>query len=74
MGHERTGALPHSQRWRSVVAQIAEFPEEGKISDVAKATMTNVRRQFFQIHRDEGVIAAFGFLIALSRCFSFRSI
>lgn len=67
MGHERTGALPRSQQWRSVVAQISEFPEEGRISDVAKATMTNVRKRFLRIHRDEGVRAAFGFLIALSR-------
>ena len=67
MGHERSGILPRSQQWRSVVAQIAEFPEEGKISDVAKATISNVRKQFRQIHRDDGVIAAFGFLIALSR-------
>ena len=67
MGHERSGVLPSSRRWRSVVDQIAEFPEEGNVSDVAKATISNVRKQFLQIHRDDGVIAAFGFLIALSR-------
>ena len=67
MGHERSGTLPRTQQWLSVVDQIAEFPEEGKVSDVAKATISNVRRQFLQIHRDDGVKAAFGFLIALSR-------
>ena len=67
MGHERSGKLPHSQQWRSVVAQIAEFPETGKVSNVANATISNVRRRFLRIHRDDGVIAAFGFLIALSR-------
>ncbi len=67
MGHERTGTLPRSQQWRSVVAHIAQFPEEGNVSDVAKAIISNVRKQFLQIHRDDGVKAAFGFLIALSR-------
>lgn len=67
MGHERSGTLPRSQQWRSVVAQISEFPEDGKISEIAKATISNVRKQFLQIHRDSGVIAAFGFLVALSR-------
>ena len=67
MGHERSGKLPSSQQWGRVVTQLAEFSEEGKVSNVASATISNVRNRFLQIHRDDGVKAAFGFLIALSR-------
>ncbi len=67
MGHERSGALPRSQQWREVVSSIAALQTEGQVSQVARATIHNVRKQFHLIHRDRGVIAAFGFLIALSR-------
>ena len=68
MGHERVGILPHTKRWRDVVAQLAESPESREdIAVIANATLQNVRLQFRQIHTDEGVIAAFQFLIALTK-------
>lgn len=67
MGHERSGTLPPSKQWQSVVSLVAAIQEEGRVSDVAKATMDNVQKRFVRIHGDEGVIAAFRFLIALSR-------
>ena len=68
MGHERVGVLPHTKRWRDVVAQLAESsdPKED-IGAIAQATLQNVRLQFRQIHADAGVIAAFQFLIALTK-------
>ena len=68
MGHERVGALPHSKRWRDVVTQMAE--SSGSTDDaaaIASATLQNVRAQFRKIHSDDGVVAAFQFLVALTK-------
>ena len=67
MGHERLGALPHTLQWRSVVAKLTMFPNEENVSEIADSTISNVQKRFQQIHQDTGVIAAFKFLIALSR-------
>ena len=67
MGHERVGALPHSRPWRNVVAQISNAASsEGSGADVANSTLDNVQARFRHLNRDEGVKAAFEFLIALS--------
>ena len=68
MGHERIGALPHTKRWRDVVAQMAE--SSGSREDaaaIANAILQNVRVQFRKIHSDDGVVAAFQFLVALTK-------
>ena len=67
MGHERIGVLPKSQQWRDVVQLIASLQmSEIEVSDIVIKTIQNVRSRFRYICRDEGVIAAFKFLIALS--------
>ena len=68
MGHERVGALPRSQRWRSIVAAIGALPG-GTSSDVARLadrTLHNVSGRFRQLHKDKGIQAAFGYLVALA--------
>ena len=68
MGHERVGALPHTKRWRDVVDQISASegtPEE--VAELAIATLQNVRVQFRNLHADDGVVAAFQFLLALTK-------
>ena len=68
MGHERVGALPHSKQWRDVVTQMAASsgsPEE--VAALASGTLQNVRTQFNGIQNDDGVVAAFQFLIALTK-------
>ncbi len=68
MGHERVGALPHTKRWRDVVTQMAE--SSGSRDDaaaIADAILQNVRTQFRKIHSDDGVVAAFQFLVALTK-------
>ena len=67
MGHERIGALPKSQEWRDLVAQIAataEAPET--VVAVATTTLHKVRARFDRIHEDPGFQAAFGFILGLS--------
>ena len=67
MGHERVGALPHTKRWRDVVGQLAESsgsPED--VAAIANDTLENVRVQLRKIHSDDGVVAAFQFLVALT--------
>ena len=68
MGHERVGALPHTKRWRDVVGQLAESsgsPED--VAAIANDTLENVRIQLRKIHSDDGVVAAFQFLVALTK-------
>ena len=68
MGHERVGALPHTKRWRDVVAQMAESSgSKDDIASIANATIHNVRFQFRKIDSDDGVVAAFQFLVALTK-------
>ena len=68
MGHERVGALPHTKRWRDVVGQLAESsgsPED--VAAIASDILENVRVQLRKIHTDDGVVAAFQFLVALTK-------
>ena len=68
MGHERVGALPHTKRWRDVVAQMAESSgSRDDVAAIADAILQNVRTQFRKIHSDDGVVAAFQFLVALTK-------
>ena len=68
MGHERVGALPHSKRWRDVVDQLsASSGTQQEVAELATATLHNVRLQFRKLHTDDGVVAAFQFLLALAK-------
>ena len=72
MGHERVGALPHTKRWRDVVGQMAESSGSREdVAAIANATLQNVRAQFRKIHSDDGVVAAFQFLVALTKSASY---
>ncbi len=67
MGHERIPALPKTQKWRDVVQQIASiYTSETEVADIAKQTIQIVRSRLRQITRDDGVKAAFQFLVNLS--------
>jgi len=67
MGHERIGTLPKMRRWRDLVEALGEpsFSHEdtGKI---ASQTLQNVSNQYRRVMFDNGVKAAFRFLIAIS--------
>ena len=77
MGHERVGTLPKTQKWRSLVGQIARLgstigsgygsePAAIDVSDVADQTVRSVGQQFRRAHLDKGVDAAFEYLVILA--------
>ena len=77
MGHERVGTLPKTQKWRSLVGQIASLAGSGAggsggtstavdVSDIAEQTVRNVGQQFRRAHLDAGVGAAFEYLVLLA--------
>lgn len=67
MGHIRTGVLPKSQKWKDIVQQIAGSDvSETEVAVIAQNTIQNVRSQFRHIVRDNGVLAAFQFLVHLA--------
>lgn len=67
MGHERTGSLPRTRRWRSIVEDISRSQgHPGPVSDLAARTLHNVRDRFNKLHTDPGVQAAFAYLVALA--------
>ena len=67
MGHERSGALPRTKRWRDVVDDIAGAASiNGDVSGLANATLGNVRSRLLAIQGDAGFVASFQFLLGLS--------
>lgn len=77
MGHERVGTLPKTQKWRSLVGQIAGLGLSGaggpggvapavEMPDIAEQTVRNVGHQFRRAHLDAGVGAAFEYLVVLA--------
>src|ERR1043166_6541858 len=67
MGHERTGALPKTQRWTEGVQAIAGFDGDAAESrQIANQSLDNVRARFEAVQRDSGVQAAFKFLTSLA--------
>ena len=67
MGHIRTGVLPKTQKWRDIVQQIAGMHvSETEVADIAQQTIQKVRSRFRHIMRDNGVLAAFQFLVSLA--------
>lgn len=69
MGHERIGFLPRTTSWRKIVNGLegAPYATEGEFADLASKTLEQVRERFLALHRDSGVQAALGFLVALAR-------
>ena len=75
MGHERVGALPRTKRWGDVVAQMAESSgSQDDVAAIANAILQNVRAQFRKMHSDDGVVAAFQFLVALTKSASLEDL
>ena len=75
MGHERVGALPHTKKWRDVVTQLGESSgSRDDVAAIADAVLQNVRVQFRKIHSDDGVVAAFQYLVALTKTASLRNV
>lgn len=67
MGHERVGILPRSQAWRNIVALIGKTAaSEINLSEIANATLNQVRKRFEFLQKDKGIKAAFKFLISIS--------
>jgi len=67
MDHERVGILPKTQRWTNLVQKIAGmYISPVYISDIARQTIENVRSRFRRISQDEGVKAAFQFLVVFA--------
>lgn len=68
MGHERIGYLPKSKKWRDIVEEVANFTAKGDaIAHIANQTTKNVIDRYNNIEADQGVFAAFKFLILLSQ-------
>jgi len=71
MGHERTGALPRTKRWRGLLAQITASSQVAgdafPIEAIARRTLENVAVQYSKLCDDSGVQAGFTFLLALTR-------
>lgn len=67
MGHERIGYLPRTKRWNVIVDEIGNFStSHDNISQIAQSTTKNVRTRFNRIGNDEGVIAAFKYILLLA--------
>ncbi|HYK87259.1 MAG TPA: hypothetical protein VE398_00715 [Acidobacteriota bacterium] len=69
MGHERIGRLPRSVSWRNIVSALddAASGSDTDFATLAAKTLELVRSRFQALHRDTGVQAAFGFIVALAR-------
>lgn len=68
MGHERVGSLPKTERWRGIVNSISSYTDTGEtIADIASQTTKNVRHRFQNIENDNGVFAAFKYVLVLTQ-------
>jgi hypothetical protein len=70
MGHERLGILPRTKVWQIIIGEMAGFAA-GKydITEIAKNTLFNVRKQFINLENDPAIKASFEFLLKLSHAF-----
>jgi hypothetical protein len=70
MGHERIGVLPRTKPWKELITQIGSFSSSSEsISQIARSTLKNVRKQYEYIDQDSGVQASYEFLVLLSHSF-----
>lgn len=73
MGHERLGQLPHTERWRAVVTQLASpLTPPDDVAKIADDVLDNVETRFRRMHHDDGVVAAFQFLVVLAKSSAFE--
>lgn len=67
MGHQRTGTLPQTDRWREVVDQLSDFSaSEPDVSEITRRVAENVKDRLKDMHLDSGVQATFQFLVQLT--------
>ena len=67
MGHERVGFLPKTDKWRTLVRQIAgAHRSDEQVADLATKTAQLVRSRRRRVERDTGVQSAFSFLVGLA--------
>lgn len=68
MGHERLGLLPRRKPWSEIVSDLMGSVEtfNPHPSHIANRILEQVKHRYKKLYVDEGVRAAFSFLIALS--------
>lgn len=66
MGHRLLGTLPKTQKWRAIVADIAQCAATGDGAPLAAATIDNVSAHFSKMGDDDGVGASFQYLVAFA--------
>jgi hypothetical protein len=67
MGHERIGFLPRTTKWRTVVDDLARYARgNASVDIIGRKVLDNVRDRFADIADDEGVNAAFSFLVLMA--------
>jgi hypothetical protein len=68
MGHLRTGTLPITQKWRSVVTSIGTSADisGSKIADIAEKTLDASNQVLRKLPHDQTVQSCFQFLVTLS--------
>jgi hypothetical protein len=67
MGHERLGFVPKTRRWQSLVRDLVRFAHnEVDVGSLASQTLSNVRGRFRDLPNDDGVNAAFSYILSLS--------
>jgi hypothetical protein len=67
MGHERLGLLPKTRRWQEIVSDISDGDTSAsKIAEITQKTLRNVHDRFLRIENDQGVQAAFQFLLNIA--------
>jgi hypothetical protein len=67
MGHERLGFVPKTKRWQTLVGDLVKFANDKvDISSLAGRTLSNVRSRFQNLPEDDGVNAAFSYILSLS--------
>jgi len=70
MEHERIQYLPKTKKWRDIVNEMSLYnSDETQVSLIASHTLSNIRDRFRHIQVDDGVVAAFQFLIELTISF-----
>lgn len=66
MGHLRTGALPRTRRWRSIVRELSSGTGHSNTDVVAAKTLDATGRFLRLLPQDRGLQACFRFLVCLA--------
>lgn len=67
MGHVRTGFLPQTEKWNSIVQQLSMYGGNADVVlQIADETLSAIQKLYNTMHYDESVIKAFSFLTNLA--------